>query len=229
MSAPLRTWGVLCAALVLGGLVGGSAGCGSRTGRTAEPECVDSGDCDIQEGELIACVDGACENVECLASADCSLGSYCDTEGDFSCTEGCEQNSDCLAGFSCDGGECSEDDCRSTVLDCDFLEVCNEDNGECEQVGGVICARCETSGNEFDDNSTFGNFCDDTFLGHVDCGVGALCGGGSQAGLGHCMPPCETSADCPHGFQCQQLVFDVPCPEPILTTAVCYSTECGNQ
>jgi len=222
------------AAVLLGVALGTTAGCDPRGGRQAAVECEDSGDCDIDEGELIACVTGDCRDVECLESVDCALGTYCDVEDDYSCVEGCQSSSDCLAGFSCDDGECERDACRSTVLDCDFMEVCNVDSGECERAGGVVCARCNASTHDFDDQNTL-DFCDDTFLGHPDCGAGALCGNSDGGAQGHCMPPCETAADCPHGFQCAPLVFGAaicdneatPEYEGVWTNPVCFSTECG--
>jgi hypothetical protein len=233
MSA-LRNGLVLAAALAIGALLGTTAGCDPRNGR--EAECVDSGECDIQEGELVACVSGSCEDVECLLSTDCALGTYCDVEGDYSCVDGCLGDNDCLAGYSCNDGSCEQDDCRSTVLDCDFKEVCNEDSGECEAVGGVLCARCDPSFHEFDDQSTIFDFCDDDFLGHADCGVGALCWNQVGEATGHCMTPCETNADCPHGFQCGSLVFgatqcddpNTPALEGVFSTPVCLSNACGD-
>ncbi len=238
--SPRRSWIVLAGALLLGAVLGTAPGCDPRGGRQAQLECTDSGECTRDEGELIACVSGDCRDVECLASADCALGSYCDVEGDYDCVEGCETAGDCLAGYSCNDGDCERDACRSTVLDCDFMEVCNQDSGECERAGGVVCARCDSTIHDFDQASTLFDFCDDTFLGHPDCGVGALCANTEAGNQGHCMPPCETADDCPHGFQCAPLVFgatpmeqggcddtNTPQLEGVWTNPVCFSTQCG--
>ena len=228
MSPTHRSWIVLTAAVVLGCVLGAAAGCGPRGGRTAEAECIDSGDCNISEGEIVACVAGDCSDVQCLASTDCALGSFCDVEGSYDCVDGCEGDGDCLSGFSCDDGECARNDCRSTVLDCDFLEVCNVDNGRCERATGVVCSRCDGQYHEFDENSTVFDRCDDTFLGHRDCGTGAVCGN-----TGHCLPPCETVADCPHGFQCSPLIFFADIcgglENGVFTNNVCISDQCGEE
>ena len=224
MSRFSQRWAVLAAAVVLGGLLGTTSGCGPRPG--SEAECADSGDCGVSEGELVACVSGDCEDVECLASTDCPLGSYCDLEEGYVCSEGCEGDGDCLSGFSCNEGTCERNSCRSTVLDCDFLEICNQDSGECEEAEGVVCARCDGLFHEFDDNSTFFDPCDDTFLGHRDCGPGAVCGN-----TGHCLPPCEDNTDCPHGFQCMPLIFNAEVcgglEFGVQTNPVCLSDQCG--
>jgi hypothetical protein len=234
MSRRMRAWWVATCVVLLAGLFGTFAACDGRGGRNVGVECTDSGDCNIDEGELIACVDGNCRAVDCLSSTDCALGSFCDSEDDFACVTGCRQDNDCLAGYSCDGNDCRRDACRSTVLDCDFLEVCDQDSGECERVDDDTCARCDLRGNQFDNNSTVTDFCDDTFLGHEDCGSNWLCAGGQPGdSTGHCLPPCESNDDCPHGFQCVPLAFDSIPPtcgkNPVLTNPVCLSDQCASQ
>ena len=113
--------------------------------------CYDASECSAEDGELATCVEGYCKDVECLSSSDCPLDTICDVEGnDYECKDGCNTDADCRAGKTCEDGQCEEYGCRSTVLDCDRGEFCNEETGECEEAEGAYCTECELAGNEWD-------------------------------------------------------------------------------
>lgn len=179
-------------------------------GRRGGEACFDNGDCNDEtdvgeEIDLEACVDGECDDVDCLTSADCVVGQYCDNEdGDYACREGCQSDGDCFAGQSCDEGECQDYGCRSTILDCDFNEICNEDTGVCEEASGLQCTGCDPAANYRDDNGTPTNVCDDTIGGNQFCGGdGSVCAG--EAGDAICWVGCEAPGEpdqCPAGFSC---------------------------
>lgn len=107
-------------------------GCNPNNSNTIE--CTDHGQC----GELQACIDNKCTDVQCLSSTDCELSSYCVGEGPnaFSCKEGCSTNDDCLAGENCnvESNTCEAYGCRSTTLDCPAGQSCDEATGDCFEV-----------------------------------------------------------------------------------------------
>ncbi|MCO4771423.1 MAG: hypothetical protein KDA24_15415 [Deltaproteobacteria bacterium] len=187
-----------------------SLSCGRPSTRGGE-SCFDNGDCNDDgvnpdgEVDLEACVDGECDDVDCLTSGDCVVGQYCDLDGDdYACREGCESDSDCFAGQSCsDDGECETYGCRSTVLDCDFNEICNEDSGNCEQAPGLQCNSCDPAANYRDDNGT-PSACDDTIGGNNGCGGdGSVCAGDALDAI--CWVGCTNvgePGECPSGFTC---------------------------
>jgi hypothetical protein len=193
---------------VLGLLLAACGRGGSRTRNASS--CEDVSQCEADPGELAACVDGDCEIVQCLTSADCPTGSYCDNEDNYECIEGCESNADCLAGEECgDDGTCAPSPCRSTELDCKHGEFCNSDSGACEPWPGNFCSPCDaidTGEYVWDDQGTFTN-CDDEYLGHVTCGGGAVCLD-SETGPGDCYPPCGENDACPYGFFCGDITIN---------------------
>jgi len=103
-------------------------------------DCVDDGDC--AEGQ--ACVNKACQVVDCVSTADCGIEQYC-AKADHTCVDGCEGDEDCPAGDSCDVGahSCVPYGCRETQLDCDYGEVCNQDTHVCEKAQGPYCKTCD--------------------------------------------------------------------------------------
>lgn len=189
----------------------------SCSGRREITECYDSSQCSAEVGELVACIDAECETVECLATSDCALGQICDVEGGYQCVDGCNGDSDCPAGFSCtEDGACEEYGCRSTLLDCDFGEFCNEFTGECEEDPAPHCTPCSEFSNDIDIGDPFDS-CDDTIAGNFECGgAGAVCttitvGDGLQlTPQPICYTPCQEEGDCPMGFVCTELTFQNP-------------------
>jgi hypothetical protein len=118
--------------------------------------------------------DGRC--YECLSSADCSSGNYCDrgacvttgstefgciyTDEDGECVR-CETNRDCLLGQDCIDGNCeqigtyicsSNDDCGAARPNCI--------DGMCQ----LECVQFTLQGNEFYDFSGFAKLCSDHSL-----------------------------------------------------------------
>ena len=207
--------------------------CGPRDRRGQGNDCLDSGDCNDEgggEAEAIeACVEGRCDEVECLTSAHCAIGTYCDVEDfDYRCREGCEVDGDCFAGQECDDGACRDYGCRSTVLDCDFNEVCDVLTGRCEEAEGMQCRPCDPFGNTRDDQGT-PDACDDTIGGHQLCGgTGSVCGS-DENGDGVCWPRCEEAGapdQCPAGFSCGNVQW-TPADfcEPVILGPYCIPTD----
>lgn len=158
-------------------------GCGTSSG----PECIDNGDC--SDGQ--ACLLEVCEDVECLASEDCNIREYCNTET-YVCRAGCEDDGDCIAGESCDtaSNTCEEYGCRDTQLDCAIGEICREVTGECEFAHAGHCDRCEPDPFAWEMNGTCAN-------------RNAVCG--TYDGVeSFCFQPCvQGQADaCPRGYEC---------------------------
>lgn len=149
------------------------------------PECVDNGGC--ADGQ--ACILEVCEDVQCLASADCNIREYCDTST-YVCRAGCADDLDCPAGESCDvaTNTCEAYGCRDTQLDCAIGEICREVTGQCEYAHDGHCDRCEPS--PWDDSGTCRN--PDAVCGTYD-GVESFC-----------FEPCTQGAPdaCPRGYEC---------------------------
>ena len=210
--AVLLTGAILSLSALLAG------GCTTR--RSAPPECFDAGDCASEQGVPITCSNsGQCVEVECLSSTDCALGHYCDLEDEENtCILGCQDEGDCLAGEECSAeGQCQPYGCRSTVLDCDFGETCNEGTGACEVAEGLYCSSCSGLSTITDDNGTMFDPCDDVVLGDSECGgEGSFCLG-SEDGSTFCAPHCDGPEDCPAGYSCTLIVRN---PQ-----AVCGETE----
>ncbi len=180
-----------------------SIGCPPTTG-PAEGECLDDGDCSL-EGVLQACVDGACEEVDCLVNTDCPLAHHCD---DGACAQGCEGDGDCLSGYHCDGGACVESECRSTVLDCYAGQFCQ--GGTCVDAGFPTCVTCDAddiSDVIVNDNGTPFNPMDDYAEGSYACGgVGNYCLSGYPDGVDYCSEACTHTDQCPAAFECIPIV-----------------------
>lgn len=224
MNRILRTGLLVVVCLVVG------LSCGRRS---STPECLDNGDCNDTLGsaeavDIEACRGGDCDNVECLSSADCVVGNWCDVEDeDYVCRPGCQEDGDCFAGQECDDGACVIYGCRSTILDCGFNEICNEDSGVCEQADGLQCATCDPVGHYMDDQGT-PDPCDDQIAGHQFCGGdGNFCGPDGD-GNSVCWVSCDTPGDpnaCPTGFQCQNAAWTpATCDDVVELAAVCMPT-----
>jgi len=182
----------------------------AQDNRYGSDRCSDAGDCNTDEEQLEACIDGLCVDVGCLSSADCEIGTICDTEsGDYRCEAGCLGNSDCLAGFTCDGGSCTPYGCRSTLLDCGFGEVCNPDTRACEPSDGLHCAECSLTNNAWDDAGTQ-TTCDGVLLSSDECGGhGSFCMNWYE-GKPVCYVGCDDQSDCPGGYGCNIVVRPLP-------------------
>jgi len=187
--------------------------------------CYDAGDCPSSGDQRFACIDGGCEEVDCLTTADCAIGNICDTEdNDYECEPGCDDNSDCLAGFRCDEGDCVESRCRSSILDCHFGEFCNTTNGRCQPAGGLHCRICNQDNTDaFIDPF---DLCNSAVYGNPDCGGnGNHCARTQNSGAAHCFLACTSQADCPHGYTCSPLLFGFTGETcTIETNTVCLAT-----
>ncbi len=210
---------VLAVALLLGGTLGA---CPGEDSVGSGAPCLDEGDCHTFDGSAQACLDGGCAQVDCLTSADCPFDSFCDVAA-FDCEPGCREDTDCAAGKSCDDGFCVERGCRDALLDCDFGEVCEDD--ECRRPGGAFCNACDPTAHEWNYRGP-GN-CDDVPIGHPLCGGwGNFCL--TNATMDYCAVECLNQSDCPNGSTCSVVTYDRPAGCPGETTLqigrVCLST-----
>lgn len=190
-------------------------------------DCIDTGDCPTSEDGYVACVDGTCEEVECLSSNDCVIGTFCDTGDDYDCVPGCEDSDDCIAGEWCDDGACTEYGCRSTALDCDFGLVCDPDSRLCVEPEDPHCQGCDPIFHDID--AGLPGPCDDQWFGHPDCGGdGGFCLTYDDGD--RCAGPCDDNWDCPAGFTCSPVTVDRTgqgCDEDILVLGtVCIAASC---
>lgn len=141
-----------------------------------EPECSETTPCAFGA----VCEEGVCVTIPCSTSAQCGMEEYCDNR---SCVAGCAEDSDCRPGDICNTefNTCEPRSCRSTDLDCDFKEFCDQGSGECYEAGGYYCKPCD---------------------GDDDCGGNEnLCLGFGSSGS-YCGVTCETNDDCPASFDC---------------------------
>lgn len=161
----------LLGAAALGAL---AASCGSRF------ECDEQTPCDFGE----QCVAGQCEVPQCSTSQQCPIDTYCAPNRE--CVPGCEVDTDCRPGFACDteAGECVEDGCTDTRVDCGYREFCNVATGECYDAGGVLCRPCRAA------------------TATQDCGEGNECINGA------CTRDCSGGQECPAGFECYPFAND---------------------
>lgn len=154
---------------------------------TSTPECVDNGGC--ADGQ--ACIADRCEEVECLASSDCSIHNFCDKE--YSCRQGCKTSEDCLAGEACsDDNRCHAEACRNSTLDCEIGQICS-DSGECRTDTYDNCKVCDPY---------------DEIFGGEPCGSNGSCFTFEEGStMGQCLKTCSASAadPCPAGFTCQDV------------------------
>lgn len=144
-------------------------------------ECSETVPC----GAFETCVDGTCQAKSCSSSIDCGMKSYCEVG---ECKGGCQSNDDCYPGQVCDlengskgVGSCVEGACRDTSLDCGFGEFCDPASGDCYPASGYYCSDCR------DDDDCGGN-------GNLCLGFGA---NGNFCGV-----TCDTTSDCPAGYDC---------------------------
>lgn len=165
ISTVSRAAGIMLAALFL-----------LLTGCTTEAECSEEKPCALLE----QCVEGQCVERTCGSSADCGMEAWCDAG---TCVAGCQQDGDCYPGDKCDpdNGACVAEGCRTTTLDCDFGQFCNQATGDCYEANGYYCRPC---GGETDCGGN-GNQCLDFGAGGEFCGV-----------------TCEVESDCPAGYTC---------------------------
>ncbi len=134
------------------------------------PECDRDNPCDFGE----SCIEGTCVAGSCSTSAQCPMEYHCEGRD---CLRGCETDYDCYPGFTCDvEGECVEEACEETSVDCGFREFCNSASGECYDAGGDYCRPCAEA--------------------ELDCDEGNLCYGG------YCLVDCSGGKECPSGFEC---------------------------
>ncbi len=135
-------------------------------------------------GDLQACLDEVCRDVECRAASDCALESWCNPET-YACEPGCSTSDDCLVGDRCDvtTNTCQPRSCTNTQLDCDLGDRCNTATGECEKDPAPHCKVCS------DDEQ---------------CGPNGACLRLVANQPPHCAIDCSPEAfdPCPAGLQC---------------------------
>lgn len=151
------------------------------------PECIDNGQC----GDMQACVDDKCKDVECLDSSTCTLHQFCDTKA-YTCRDGCGDDEDCRSGEIClDDAKCHSRKCRNATLDCNVGQECVD--GDCQDYQGLLCDTCDPY---------------DELLGLQPCGPQGSCWllEGASETVGFCFPECNPNAEdaCPSGFSCEE-------------------------
>lgn len=142
--------------------------------------CNETAECDAETPCLGAdqvCVEGSCITIRCATSEQCPIDSYCSAG---QCLQGCRESADCVPGTVCNVelGQCEEQRCLDTQLDCGFRERCNPANGECYDDGRPYCRRCDPQGN-----------------------WESVCGEGNGCWNNYCTVSCDDT-ECPSGFQC---------------------------
>ena len=164
--------------MTLATLILALAACDPNAGPAGE--CTDHGMC----GEMQACVDFSCVDVECLANTDCPLQHFCDTaENSFTCKQGCLTEDDCAAGEECSAATqtCEAYGCRSTELDCPVGQTCNEQTGQCNEVADLCTRTC-------------------------DLMTGSGCGAGTSCQVGAWGDECQGARDCEAGWGCDMFL-----------------------
>lgn len=147
-------------------------------GNGKAPECLDHAEC----GELQACIENACLDVECLTSSQCELGHFCNTHGDaFVCKEGCESSDDCAAGEECTDNTCEDYGCRSTTLDCPVGTSCDSVTGNCNEVADLCTSTCDV----YDSPN---------------------CGGGMECAVASYGESCQRDQECGSGYSCDMFL-----------------------
>ncbi len=153
-------------------------GCVIQWGDEEAIECIDNGEC----GEFQACRDDACVDVECLNSATCDIGLYCNAQT-YTCVEGCLEDVDCMAGETCntETQTCEAYGCRTTELDCPVGTECDVSTGSCDEVS--VCEPCQNAAG-----------CRSSDAPH--------CVQFQGDETGYCWPECGADNSCPAGFFC---------------------------
>ena len=191
-------WGEVCDPLGLGGANICHPGCREGlcpTGQVCSAfRCQEAcHDTDNPCPEGFECIYGLCKIPgSCVDKYDCEEPeTYCDPATNL-CTPGCLEDFDCKqSGYICELGGCVKQACERNWY-CGFGEVCNKDEGECEEAEGPHCDTCDPQeegacgeGNECinlqdEDGNDLGSFC------FVQC------------------QPTELDR-CPQGYQCAPL------------------------
>ncbi|HCH64900.1 MAG: hypothetical protein CL927_16990 [Deltaproteobacteria bacterium] len=139
------------------------------------------GECseDIPCQDFASCVEGQCIVKKCSTNADCGMEAHC---AGGQCAEGCKRNDDCYPGDECGAeGNCVQEGCRITSVDCEFGQYCDPNSGDCYNASGLLCSQCSTSG---------------------DCGGdGNVCIPWGSYGS-YCGLQCSYDEDCPAGYMC---------------------------
>lgn len=132
------------------------------------------------------CIQGYCQEVACATSQQCPIEHYCNDNR--ACAPGCQNDDDCYPGFACDTdiGQCEEEDCIESSVDCGYREFCNTATGDCYDAGGDFCRPCEPEAD--------------------DCASGNICW------AGYCAVSCDGGHECPSGFQCATFVDETGNP-----------------
>ncbi len=146
------------------------------------------------------CTDtGLCQTIQCGSSNDCPVENWCNLDtGD--CEAGCLSDNDCLPSEKCDveQRECIKPTCRSTQLDCEFGQFCNQLSGACFDAGGNYCKSCERSE---DCGATGNNLCL-RFGGQLDSYCGVDCSAGQECPRGYDCVRVTTSGQATLSYQC---------------------------
>lgn len=163
------------------------AACG---GKEPAAECVDDGDC---AGVAVCREEGRCQEVQCLDSTQCPIGTHCDQN---TCFTGCAEDADCLSGELCDTitTQCVPGTCRDTEIDCWWGQTCSSVTGDCAPLDGQ-CMPCSGA---------------DYTRCVVELGGACRIWGGTSWCHVPCDPEGSDEADRPRGFNCIDVGFSTP-------------------
>lgn len=145
-------------------------------------ECEQNLNCASSE----VCMEGQCVARTCMDSSTCPMEHFCNADSG-TCTAGCEYDRDCYPYHRCDtSGQCVENGCRDTELDCALGQYCNTLTGECYDAGGAYCHTCKV-----DSDCGGTNYCLDI---------------GSPDGSRYCLVDCSLGQECPRGYSCVSII-----------------------
>jgi hypothetical protein len=185
------------------------------------PACLGNHEC--EEGFICNSADttgGKCiSNTECGSSVHCNFNSYCQkgsVQATGTCVSGCEQSGDCQLGYVCQGGTCLPGSvggncqtCPSSPTPdstyCEYGEVCSS-SGACvtPQYTGELCGTCENTCSSEDltcliDSESCSCIDSKCYPTQAPCSTAADCVN-VDCSTHYCAPLCETTADCPNGY-----------------------------
>jgi hypothetical protein len=185
-------------------------------------QCTSDEQCPLNAFCAMSPASGALGNCEpaCMSNADCPIGQLCQTDptsGRLGCQDGCQTNTDCPLTAICVAGQCATTNSMGDSF-CQTKQVCNFS----QQCTNNVCTNeplnCSSNANGCQNGTS------NEVVGFYTCdscpdGASAQCpppAGSSLPALTcasniclcyfqTCLTPCDTTDDCPKGFNCESL------------------------